>query len=76
MKNISLKVDENIFLDTEKILSKIKTSRNKYINEAIAFYNRYQKRRLLEQKLKSESEMVKNDSMKVLKEFENIDYAD
>ncbi len=76
MKNISLKVDENIFLDTEKILSKIKTSRNKYINEAIAFYNSYQKRRLLEQKLKSESEMVKNDSMKILKEFENIDYAD
>ena len=76
MKNISLKIDENIFSDTEKILLKIKKSRNRYINDAISFYNRYQNRRLLEQKLKVESEMVKNDSMKVLKEFEYIDYAD
>ncbi len=76
MKNISLKIDENVFSDTEKILSKIKKSRNRYINEAISFYNRYQKRRLLEQKLKTESELVKNDSIKVLKEFEDIDYAD
>ena len=76
MKNISLKIDDSIFSDTEKILSKLKKSRNRYINEAIAFYNRYQKRRLLEKKLKAESEMVKNDSLIVLKEFEDIDYAD
>ena len=76
MKNISLKIDEKVFSDTEKILSKIKKSRNRYINDAISFYNRYQNRRLLEQKLKAESELVKNDSMRILKEFENIDYAD
>ncbi len=76
MKNISLKIDDGIFSDTEKILSKIKKSRNRYINEAIAYYNSYQKRRFLEQKLKAESEMVKNDSLKILKEFEDIDYAD
>ncbi len=76
MKNISLKIDEKVFSDTERILSKIKKSRNRYINDAISFYNRYQNRRLLEQKLKAESELVKNDSMRILKEFENIDYAD
>ena len=76
MKNISLKLDESIFSETEQILSRIKKPRNRYINEAIAYYNRFQKRILLEKKLKKESELVKKDSMSVLHEFENIDYAD
>ena len=76
MKNISLKLDESIFSETERILSRIKKPRNRYINEAIAYYNRLQKRILLEKKLKKESELVKKDSMTVLHEFENIDYAD
>ena len=76
MKNISLKLDESIFSETERILSRIKKPRNRYINEAIAYYNRLQKRKLLEKKLKKESELVKRDSMAVLHEFENIDYAD
>ncbi len=75
MKNISLKLDESIFIETEQILSRIKKPRNRYINEAIAYYNRLQKRILLEKKLKKESELVKKDSMAVLHEFENIDYA-
>ncbi len=76
MKNISLKMDDGIFGETEKILSKINKPRNRYINEAIKYYNRLQKRLLLEKKLQSESELVKNDSLNVLKEFEEIDYAD
>ena len=76
MKNISLKIDDTVFGETEKILSSIKKPRNRYINEAIAYYNRLQKRLLLEKKLKAESEMVKNDSLKVLKEFEEVDYVD
>ncbi len=74
MKNISLKIDDTVFGETEKILSSIKKPRNRYINEAIAYYNRLQKRLLLEKKLKAESELVKNDSLKVLKEFEEVDY--
>jgi len=76
MKNISLKLDDSIFGETEKILSKINKPRNRYINEAIEYYNRLQRRLLLEKKLKTESELVKNDSMKVLKEFEEVDYVD
>ena len=76
MKNVSLKIDDSIFGETEKILSKIKKPRNRYINEAIDYYNRLQKRLLLEKKLKKESDMVKEDSMSVLKEFEEIDYVD
>jgi hypothetical protein len=40
MKTVSLKIDDSIFGETEKILSCIKKSRNRYINEAIEFYNR------------------------------------
>lgn len=76
MKTVSLKIDDSIFGETEKILSKIKKSRNRYINEAIEYYNRMQRRALLEKKLKKESELVKKDSMTVLKDFEEIDYVD
>ena len=76
MKTISLKIDDSIFGETEKIVSKIKKPRNRYINEAIDFYNRYQMRLILEKRLKKESYIVREDSMNVLSDFEDIDYAD
>ena len=76
MKNISLKIDDSIFGETEKILSRIKKPRNRYINEAIEYYNRLQRRLFLEKRLKIESELVKDDSMTVLNEFEEVDYVD
>ena len=75
MKTVSLKIDDSIFGETEKILSSISIPRNRYINEAIEYYNKIQKRQILEKKLKMESALVKNDSMSVLKEFEAVDYA-
>lgn len=75
MKTVSLKIDDSIFGETEKILSRIKKPRNRYINEAIDFYNKIQRKQILEKKLKSESDLVKSDSMSVLKEFEDIDYG-
>ena len=76
MKNVSLKIDDAIFGETEEILSRIKKPRNRYINEAIDYYNRIQKRVILEKKLKKESELVKDESISVLKEFEEVDYGD
>ena len=76
MKTVSLKIDDSIFGETEKILSRISIPRNRYINEAIEYYNKFQKRQIIEKRLKVESNLVKNDSMKILNEFENIDYAD
>lgn len=73
MKSISLKLQEDIFKDTEKLASSLNLSRNKYINEAIDFYNRYQRRRLLEEQLAKESAIVSADSMEVLGEFEALD---
>lgn len=74
MKTISLKIDDSIFVETENILSKIKKPRNRYINEAIDYYNKIQKRKIIESKLRKESELVKNESLSVLNEFEEIDY--
>jgi predicted transcriptional regulator len=76
MKTVSLKIDDSIFGETEKILSKISMPRNRYINEALEYYNKVQKRQILEKRLKVESELVKKDSMNVLNDFENMDYAD
>ncbi|MEA3358452.1 MAG: type II toxin-antitoxin system PemK/MazF family toxin, partial [Thermodesulfobacteriota bacterium] len=47
---------------------------NRYINEAIDYYNRLQKRKILEQKIQNESLLVRNNSMSVLKEFERIEH--
>jgi predicted transcriptional regulator len=76
MKTLSLKLDKSIFGETEKILEELKKPRNRYINEALEHYNKIQRRKLIENKLKKESELVREDSMTVLKEFENIDYGD
>lgn len=76
MKVISLNMDEIIFGETEKIVSLLKKPRNRYINEAIEFYNKHQRRMMLEYKLQSESDIVKEDSLNILRDFEEIDYGD
>lgn len=76
MKTVSLKIDDSIFGETEKILSRIKISRNRYINEALDFYNKVQRRQLLEKRLTNDSGLVKDESINVLREFERIDYVD
>ena len=76
MKTVSLKIDDSIFSETEKILALMKKPRNRYINEAIDYYNRLQQRKFLEKKLYKESEMVKDESIAVLREFEELGYAD
>ena len=75
MKTVSLKIDDSIFGETESILSMIKKPRNRYINEALEYYNKIQRRKILESKLKKESSLVKDESLSVLNEFEEIDYA-
>lgn len=76
MKTISLKIDDSIFCETENIVARINMSRNRYINEAIDYYNRIQKRQILEERLKRDSELVKKESLSVLKDFERADYVD
>ncbi len=72
MKTLSLKLDDSIFQETESLLSKINRPRNRYINEALDFYNKIQKRKILAQKLEIESKLVREESLEVLKEFEKL----
>ena len=76
MKNLSLKLEDDIFRETEKIIAKVKKNRNRYINEAIAFYNTLHKRKLLSKQLSKESKLVSAESMKVLSEFEKLNDED
>jgi hypothetical protein len=73
MKNLSLKLDDEIFDETEKISENLKINRNRYINNAVSFYNHLQNRKLLARKLAAESKLVQKESMKILSEFEKLD---
>lgn len=70
MKTISLKIDDNIFAETEQIVGQLQQARNRYINEALASYNRQQRRKLLKEQLAFESGLVRQESMNVLSDLE------
>jgi predicted transcriptional regulator len=72
MKTLSLKLDDQIFEETEKMTSKLNLARNRYINEALKIYNLYNKRRLLKKQLSKESKLISKDSMEILAEFEKL----
>lgn len=76
MKTLSLKLDDPVFSETEKIISKLHKTRNRYINEAIDFYNLLYKKMLLGKQLAKESKLVREESMKVLAEFEMLHEED
>ena len=72
-KNVSLKLQTEIFEETERVLKRVKRPRNAYINDAIHFYNKLIARKLLKNKLVRESNIVAADSMAVLEEFEQFE---
>jgi hypothetical protein len=73
MRTLSLKLDESIYKETEELLDQIKKPRNRYINEALLYYNKVQKRKILANSLIAESKIVSEESMKVLAEFDIFD---
>ena len=72
MKTLSLKLDDSTFEEAEKITAELNLARNRYINEAVSIYNRYNKRKLLKNKLLKESKLTMKESLKVLNEFEKF----
>ncbi len=72
MKTLSLKLDDSIFEETEKVVSELNVARNRYINEALSLYNQFNKRRVLKKKLSKESKLVAQSSLEVLAEFERL----
>lgn len=76
MKTLSLKLDDTVFQETEQVVTKLHKPRNRYINEALLYYNRLQRKKILAKKLDAESKLVRTESLKVLAEFENLDDYD
>ena len=72
-KTLSLRLKESIYLETEKIIHRIKVPRNTYINTAISHFNELHKRKILKQKLEKESKLLSAESMKILKDLELLD---
>ena len=73
MKTLSLKLDEIVYEETEKLLENIKKPRNRYINEALHYYNQIQKKKIISEQLMKESKLVSDESMNVLNEFEKLE---
>ena len=76
MKTLSLKLDEIVYEETEQLLKKIKKPRNRYINEALQYYNHIQKKKIISEQLVIESKLVSVESMNVLNEFEKLEDYD
>ncbi|MEN9598785.1 MAG: hypothetical protein RL596_1096 [Bacteroidota bacterium] len=72
MKILSLKLDDDIFMETEKLLGKMDIARNRYINEAVHVYNVYNKKKLVKASLHKASKLTRNDAMGILDEFESL----
>ena len=70
MKTLSLKLDDSIFFETEELLNYVKIPRNRYINDAILYYNKYQKKNFLAKKIEKESNLVRDESVRIFSEFE------
>lgn len=73
MKVLSLKLQDEIFEDVEKVVKNFHISRNAYINKALLVYNKLNQRKLLQKKLQKESKFVQSVSLEVLHELEQIE---
>ncbi len=73
MKVLSLKLQEEIFEEVERVVHAIRIPRNTYINQALDFYTCLSRRKLLKQQLQKESRAVRMNSLRVLKEFERLE---
>lgn len=69
-KLLSLKLRDEVFKEMETTVRRLKKPRNAYINEAVAFYNLAQRRRVLAAQYARASAAVREDSMRILAEFE------
>ena len=72
-KVLSLKLQEEVFRETEEILQRLRKPRNAYLNEAINLYNKLWKRRVLKEALVQDSALVADDSLEVLEVFEQLE---
>ncbi|HVW13411.1 MAG TPA: hypothetical protein VHB54_06315 [Mucilaginibacter sp.] len=78
MKSILLKLDDKLFEETDKYVKSEKTSRSSYIKTAIEQYNKWQRKKALEDKITKEVELLKqfDPDKELKKEFESASISD
>jgi hypothetical protein len=74
-KVLSLKIKGEIFEDVETQTKRLHMPRNTYINEALSFYNEFNRRKWLRKKLHAESLLTRNHSTEILDELEKLEEA-
>lgn len=73
MKMLSLKLDDALLEETDKITAEMKIARNRYIKQALEAFNELNKKRILNAQLRKASKLVAANSMEVLAEFEALE---
>jgi metal-responsive CopG/Arc/MetJ family transcriptional regulator len=73
MKTLSLKLNEEILQEADRVVKTIHISRNAYINHAVHLYNQLSRRRFLQKKLILESKATAQVSLEVLSDMEKIE---
>ena len=72
-KAISVKLGNDIFEAAEETIRRLNIPRNAYINKAVDLYTKIQNRKLIKEQLLWESEIVAENSLSVLREFEMME---
>jgi metal-responsive CopG/Arc/MetJ family transcriptional regulator len=78
MKSILLKLDDNLFEETEKQVKADKTSRSNYIKTAIEHYNSWKKKKAIEEQIVREVNLLKQSDpdMELKHELETASLTD
>lgn len=71
-KPLSVKMDDAVFRDADRIVKRIHTNRNAYINKAVRFMNKLHERKLMSEQYRSDSLEAQASSREVLKEFDSF----
>jgi hypothetical protein len=74
METLTFHIEETHKKDMDRILASAGKSPDIYLNAAVAKYNKEQLKLLIAKQLKLESEAVRDNSMEVLGEFENVEF--
>ncbi len=72
-KALSLKLEDSVFEEAESLLKRIKVPRNAFINQAVAFYTKLQKKMLMQKKLKKDVLRLQKETSDFIKNFELLE---
>lgn len=78
MKSILLKLDDELFRETEERVKELKMSRNSYIKKAVHLFNKRLKAKSMQDQLTKEALMLKinNPDKALIEEFQNASIED